>query len=259
MSVATRKMPASPRVPIPTNYNRGYLGIQMEESDLGGPKIVVVAPKSPAEHVGLKIGDVILAVDGKETPDPASLSAIVGRNKPGDVITVRYRRGTETKELKATLDKRPQGFGLDRGDMQNSMGTERSERRTGFPVTLQHDTILKASDCGGPLVDLEGHVIGMNIARGGRTDTYAIPSEEIKPLLANLIAGKSTVLNKNTPNIGERIKAAEQALKDAETEKKAAEKKMNAAKQNLDKLLAEKKKLDEKKKDNPPKKNEEKK
>ena len=31
------------------------------------------------------------------------------------------------------------------------------------------------ADCGGPLVNLDGKVVGMNIARAGRTESYAIP------------------------------------------------------------------------------------
>ena len=41
------------------------IGIQMEEKD-GYPKIVKVFPGSPAEKTQLKVGDVIVAVDGKD-------------------------------------------------------------------------------------------------------------------------------------------------------------------------------------------------
>src|SRR5262249_43086894 len=145
--------------------------------------------------------------------------------------------------------KRPANFPADRGDIQNSMGTDRSERRTGFPVTLQHDTILKANECGGPLVDLEGRVIGINIARGGRTDTYAIPAQAILPLLPDLMAGKSTVASRIPTGLPDRIKAAEAALKEAEAAKTAADKKVADAKSALDKLLAEQKKENEAKKE----------
>ncbi len=259
VSVAARNMPPGPKVPLPTNVtNRGYLGIQMEETESGGAKIVVVTLKSPAEKAGLKAGDVIIAVDGTEITDPATLSATVGRRKEGETITVRFRRDGKEEEVKATLGKRPQGFPADRGDLQNSMGTERSERRTGFPVTLQHDTVLKAPECGGPLVDLEGRVIGINIARGGRTDTYAIPAESILPLLPDLMAGKSSVTPKALLSLTERIKAAEEALKAAEAEKTASEKRLADAKAALEKLLAEKKKEDERKKEEEKKKDEDK-
>ena len=56
-----------------------------------------------------------------------------------------------------------------------------SNRRGGFPSILQHDTVLKPSDCGGPLVNLEGQVVGINTAiitggRGNEGVGFALPS-----------------------------------------------------------------------------------
>ena len=71
-----------------------------------------------------------------------------------------------------------------------SLGSELSLKRTGFPTILQHDTVIKPKDCGGPLVDLDGKTVGINIARAGRTETYAIPAEDIQKLLPDLKSGK---------------------------------------------------------------------
>jgi len=59
------------------------------------------------------------------------------------------------------------------------MGSTLSDRRDGFPEFFQHDTVIKPQDCGGPLVDLEGKAVGINIARAGRTESYAIPTESV--------------------------------------------------------------------------------
>lgn len=236
VSVAARKMPPSPKLSLPTNpTNRGYLGVQMEDAEGGGVRLMVITPKSPAEKAGLKVDDVVLAVNGKETPDRETMGAIIGLNRPGDKVRVRIRRGDAEEEIEATLEKRPASL-FDRGDFQNSMGTDRSQRRTGFPVALQHDTVLRANECGGPLVDLDGRVIGINIARGGRTDSYAIPSESILPLIADLKSGKPTNVLAN------QIKAAEATLKEAEAAKTAADKRLAEAKSALERLLAEQKK-----------------
>jgi serine protease Do len=250
VSVAARNMPPGPKLSLPTNPNRGYLGVVMEDAEGGGVKLISISPKSPAEKAGLKPDDVVLSINGKETPDRETLGAMVGVHKPGDKITVRYRRGGEETDVEVTLDKRPSNFPFDRGDFQNSMGTDRSERRTGFPVALQHDTVLKANECGGPLVDLEGRVIGINIARVGRTDTYALPAEAIKPLIADLKAGKSSVsiVPPVASALADKIKAARATLKEAEAAKLAAEKDFAKAKEVLDKLLEEQKKGSEKKK-----------
>ena len=67
--------------------------------------------------------------------------------------------------------------------------------------------MLKPRDCGSPIVDLDGKAVGLNIARAGRTETYAIPSEEIQKLLPDLKAGK---LGKASVafKLGPRINAA---------------------------------------------------
>ncbi len=46
---------------------------------------------------------------------------------------------------------------------------------------LQHDLPLSPIDMGSPLLDLEGHVIGINIARVDRVTTFALPSEIFWP------------------------------------------------------------------------------
>jgi serine protease Do len=75
------------------------------------------------------------------------------------------------------------------GNPQEMMGSTLSNRRGGFPSILQHDTVLAPGNCGDPLVDLEGKVVGINIARAGRTETYAIPAAAVRELLADLMAG----------------------------------------------------------------------
>ena len=88
--------------------------------------------------------------------------------------------------LKATLGKRPPTL----GELHNQLGGPLSEHRTGFPTVLQHDTALRPEDCGGPLVDLDGKAVGINIARAGRTESYAVPAEEVQRLLPDLKSGK---------------------------------------------------------------------
>ena len=65
-----------------------------------------------------------------------------------------------------------------------------SKRTQDFPAVFQHDTLLEPVDCGGPLVDLEGRVIGINIARAGRTEAYALPADIIQSAIEALKSGK---------------------------------------------------------------------
>jgi serine protease Do len=167
------------------------------------------------------------------------------------MVTVKIKRGDEQVELKATLDKRPASSA--RADFQNRMGSELSGRRTGFPVFLQHDTVIKPIDCGGPLVDLDGKVIGVNIARAGRVESYAIPSEAVLPLMYDLMSGKLAPKEvKETPPAkpltpAEKLAEAKAAFEKAQAERDAADKKLADAKAALDKAEAEAKAEKEKK------------
>lgn len=51
-----------------------------------------------------------------------------------------------------------------------------SKRRDDFPMVLQHDTPSRYTLMGGPLLNLKGELIGMNIARVNRAENYARPS-----------------------------------------------------------------------------------
>ena len=64
-----------------------------------------------------------------------------------------------------------------------------SKRHSNFPNALTHDTVLQAAECGGPVVNLDGRAIGLNIARADRTATYAIPAETLRKVIADLLVG----------------------------------------------------------------------
>ena len=55
-----------------------------------------------------------------------------------------------------------------------------SQRRSGFPSAIQHDSLLRPEDCGGPIMDIDGRIVGLNIARAGRVASYALPSTVVK-------------------------------------------------------------------------------
>jgi len=71
------------------------------------------------------------------------------------------------------------------------VGADGQDHQPSLSPILQHDGNLQLLDCGGPLVNLDGKVVGMNIMRGSRTASYAIPADVILSLLDGLKSGKS--------------------------------------------------------------------
>ncbi|MCS7047599.1 MAG: S1C family serine protease, partial [Gemmataceae bacterium] len=188
VSVATRTIPKGAfSFPSIDLSKAGYLGVQLEDGD-GHPRILDVLADKPAAKVGLKKKDTILSVNGIEMKTVEQFQREVAKHKPGDTITLRIRRGDTELELRPTLERRPPDF--NRGEQQNRMGSELSSRRGGYPTILQHDSVVKPVDCGGPIVDLQGRVVGINICRAGRTESWAVPSEAIQPLLFDLMSGR---------------------------------------------------------------------
>jgi len=187
VSVAARTVPAAKGgggVKGPPS-NSGYLGVNLMDTEKG-VLVTSVIPKTAASGANVKANDFILEVGGKVVKDMEDCIATIQKHKAGETVTLKLLRGEEKLELKVPLGKQDPV----RADVQNNMGSKLSSKRSGFPIVLQHDSVVLPEDCGGPLVDLEGHVLGINIARAGRVDSVAIPAEVIQPLLPDLMAGK---------------------------------------------------------------------
>jgi serine protease Do len=74
----------------------------------GGVVLNRIHPEGPAAEAGLEIGDVVLAVNGKEVLDPAGLRFRVATTKPGQTASLRIRRGLETRDVDVVLIKAPE-------------------------------------------------------------------------------------------------------------------------------------------------------
>lgn len=199
----------SPRVPL---EQRGFLGVQLGESGAKGATIEIVNKDSAADKAGIKPKDVIVLIDAQEIGNTKALINTLEAYKFGTKVRVVLERGGKRVEVTATLGKRPP----DRGDIQNAMGSTLSDRRTGIPRFFQTDAVVKPTDCGAPLVDVDGRAIGLLIARAGRTESHAIPAETVKELLPFLLPAKPGTA------WSERTAALKKAMKAAEAEKASA-------------------------------------
>jgi putative serine protease PepD len=86
-----------------------YLGVGLEDRRDGGQGVIVttVEAGTPAETVGLEIGDLIVSVDGSATTGSAALIAAIRDKQPGDSVTVAVVRDSEPVELDVALTSRP--------------------------------------------------------------------------------------------------------------------------------------------------------
>jgi putative serine protease PepD len=66
-----------------------------------------VASGTPADKAGLKVGDAIIAVDGKSIDGSLSLVAQVRERTAGDKVTIKIVRGGQTQDITVTLTNTP--------------------------------------------------------------------------------------------------------------------------------------------------------
>lgn len=103
----------------------GYLGVQLDQTPAGeieeanpkdkekgkkneGVGIVSVMDDSPAAKAGLKDGDRVLTIDGKEAKDSNQLREVIRASKAGTVVKLSVRREGKEVEIKATLGAAPE-------------------------------------------------------------------------------------------------------------------------------------------------------
>ena len=93
---------------------KNYVDAQKEQGkdiDLGtmeGIYVAKIVEESSAEEAGLKVGDVITAIDGKEMNKMADLQEYLAKKRPGDKVSVSYLRDKKKASKTLTL-KNEQG------------------------------------------------------------------------------------------------------------------------------------------------------
>jgi len=141
-----------------------------------------VASGGPAEKAGMKKGDIIFSINGDDFFEREKMIEKVKSFDPGTAITVSVKRDDEELDIEITLGYRALVFS-ELKSRNDTMSGKMSVRRTGFKRVIQHEILLGPSDMGGPLFDLEGKLIGINIAKANRVEFFAIPAEEIQKIL----------------------------------------------------------------------------
>ena len=114
---------------------RGWLGVSIQGMDedlakhfgLKSPEGVLVnevMDGTPAAKGGVKEGDVIVAFDGKDTPDPTTLRNIVAETSVGKRVQMKVIRDGKSKVLSIVVAEQPKNLAeTEKPDMENDTGT----------------------------------------------------------------------------------------------------------------------------------------
>lgn len=234
-----------PRILSPKK--KGYLGIALQPGDaratIGGVTI-----GSPAERAGLVPGDTITTVDGDPVGSAAQLVRAISSKAPSKKVHLTYLRDGREKTTSAQLRSRndiPEDQRNFRKtlDMTRRLGANVNRHRGGYPTALQHDLPLNANQAGGPLVNLDGEIIGINIARAGRVSSYALPASAIMDIINDLNLDDRPAEASTVPELPEikpadidanfELESAEREIERARAVLRKAEQRANEARQRL--------------------------
>jgi S1-C subfamily serine protease len=148
----------------------------------------------------LEAGDVITHLNGIPTPTSAEYGRVRDR-----LLYISGANGVgvdDTRRAPGSFVGDWVSFGIRRGSVDSTVWIPKihsanvggldwhsnplSLRRESFPTVFAHDFSLRPEQCGGPVVDLSGNVVGLNIARADATRTLAIPADVLRPMIKAL-------------------------------------------------------------------------
>ncbi len=128
---------------------RGSIGIQFNAEDNpaiarvygtgSGITIADVKPGSPADEAGLKVGDTIVSVDGKDVKTGDELVADIASRKPGSKVPLGIIRNGKKQETTVTVADRAKLFAAKLGD-DDENGENSAPKPSKFGITVESIT-----------------------------------------------------------------------------------------------------------------------
>ena len=150
----------------------------------GGIAIAEVVPRAAGATAGLKKGDVVTKVNGKSVIRREQVIELVGSHDPGDVVSIEVTRDERSFSYQVTLGHRSVTFEMFNRNLR--MSGPVSKRKDNFPMIIQHDLPLPPEAMGGPVLDINGKAVGLNMARVDRVTTYALTAKVAQESLKTL-------------------------------------------------------------------------
>jgi serine protease Do len=168
-----------------TKVARGYLGVQIQNLEdqpglaksfgLTTSKGVVITEVmgAPARKAGLKAGDVVLGIDGKDIATTTDLSSRVAMIRPGTKAKFHIWRDNKAQDIEVTIGQQPKGFHTRMGPNVPKEGE--SEEETAGKIDTLGITVA-------PLTETNGKKFGWKGDEGGLLIAAVEPGSEASNL-----------------------------------------------------------------------------
>jgi S1-C subfamily serine protease len=118
----------------------------------------------------------LYSINGRRIQAEEDILAAVNHRRAGEVVPVRLERAGKMMDLQLPLTPK------------TLPGT--NYRADDFPTVIECAVPFYSYECGGPIVDITGRVIGVTIARVAPHGGMVIPGDCIRKLLPDLQSGR---------------------------------------------------------------------
>ncbi|SFH34084.1 S1C family serine protease [Pedobacter insulae] len=162
-------------ITLPKSSSIPYLGIAVLYKSTPAT-VSVIKPGTPAARAGIKAGDSILSINGIILHQASDFTPTLAKFWAGEQVQVVWRSAGKQHEQQIPLIDRafvPSNHPVDKFAGGNST------RRDGFPAVFVHDAIILPTQCGAPIVDIHGNLLGITIARYSRAVALGLPTPVI--------------------------------------------------------------------------------
>lgn len=157
--------------PIPEEKAPALLGA----SFLPDNSLVIneVYPFFSADNAGIKAGDRLLTLGDTPVSTQEEVTLILAKHSVGENLAATVQR--EGKKQDVTLR-----FVAPPTSRNDEMSGRFHTRRSNFPECIQHDIPLSIFNAGSPLLNRKGEVVGINIARANRAESFALSAKSVQ-------------------------------------------------------------------------------
>jgi putative serine protease PepD len=96
----------APQLERDGRVRRAYLGVSTSTAREGA-RVGEAVGGGPAARAGLRGGDVIVSIGGTRVRNADDVADVIADHRPGERVTVEFRREGETRSVEVTLRSRP--------------------------------------------------------------------------------------------------------------------------------------------------------
>ena len=163
----------------------GVMGVILGDGTEKGVPIKQSINEGPAHSAGIRHGDTITKINNINTVNRDDVLKALKGIGPGQKISMQVRRQNKITTKKITLGDRHITFGMFNRNLEMSGNV--STRVDDFQHIIQHDIALTPEEIPSPLFNIEGQLIGLNIAKVNRSEFFALPSRQVNAAMTRLL------------------------------------------------------------------------